>query len=213
MNKIKEENISSLKKFGGLCGITGTVLYILTNFLPLGHISLYALAMLWPLLSIIFVYSIYSFLSYEKQSAANRIAFLFAVLGFTLVACMISVQLAVRWGIEENISASPESKQLYSVILGSVRLVDHGIDVAWDLFIGTSLIFLSVALSGNSNFGKLWGIPSAVLGILLIILNVLTFPWPPDSRGLFDAGPLIGVYIIILSVKLISVKNKELVIS
>jgi peptidoglycan/LPS O-acetylase OafA/YrhL len=85
----------------------------------------------------------------------------------------------------------------------SIRLVDMGIDVAWDLFIGTSLIFLCFALAGDARFGLRWAIPGAVLGFVLIVLNVSTFPWPPNTRGLFDIGPAVGVFIIALSLRLL----------
>ena len=85
----------------------------------------------------------------------------------------------------------------------SLRLVDMGLDVAWDVFIGTALIFLSFALTGHNRFGRWWSIPSALLGGTLIVLNVITFPWPPSSRKLFDIGPAIGVFIIALSTRLL----------
>jgi len=81
--------------------------------------------------------------------------------------------------------------------------VDMGLDVAWDLFIGTSLIFLAVAIRGHRNFGVWWSIPAGMLAILLIVLNSSTFPWPPATRGLFDIGPAIGIYIMSVSGRLL----------
>jgi hypothetical protein len=48
-----------------------------------------------------------------------------------------------------------------------------------------------------------WGIPTGLLGAGLNILNVLTFPWPPDTQGLVDVGPVIGAFILALSVRLL----------
>jgi hypothetical protein len=75
--------------------------------------------------------------------------------------------------------------------------------VAWDILIGTSLIFLSFALARNNRFGTWWALPAGLLGGLLIVLNVSTFPWPPNTQGLFDIGPAIGLFIIALSVRLV----------
>ena len=95
-------------------------------------------------------------------------------------------------------------------MLKSLRLVDMGMDVAWDFLIGTSLVFLSVALGGNAHYGKTWGVITGTLGLALIILNAVTFPWPPDTRGLFDLGPFIGVFIIAISVRLMMIGMRGL---
>ncbi|MBI4429614.1 MAG: hypothetical protein HY562_10905 [Ignavibacteriales bacterium] len=85
----------------------------------------------------------------------------------------------------------------------SVRLVDMGLGVPWDLFVGTSLIFLWLGLIKHKRFGRWWAVPAGLLGGLLIVLNISTFSWPPNTRGLFDIGPAIGVFIIALSVRLL----------
>jgi hypothetical protein len=40
-------------------------------------------------------------------------------------------------------------------------------------------------------------------GAALIGLNLATFPWPPATRGLFDIGPFIALYMAALAVRLI----------
>jgi hypothetical protein len=159
--------------------------------------------MAWPVLSVIFVFSLYEHIKMDRHSSANQLAFLFAAIGFAIVAVMISIQLAVRAGIEEHIANSPENQDFLNLMRRSIRLVDMGIDVAWDLFIGTSLIFLCFALIKHKSFGRRWAVPAGLLGGLLIVLNVSTFPWPPNTQGLFDIGPAIGLFIIALSVRLL----------
>lgn len=189
--------------FGGICGIAGTILYILASFLPLHQNLLYIIAMSWPILSIIFVYSIYKYVAYNHQTFVNQLSVIFALLGFTIVACMISIQLAVKFGINEYISNTTDNRESFDLILKAIRLVDHGLDVAWDLFIGTSLLFLFAAIKGHSKFRLPWAIPALILGIVLIILNAYAFPWPPNTVGLIDIGPLIGLFIIAISIRLI----------
>lgn len=199
MNKGHSPNSMIL---GGICGISGTTMYVLASFLSVNHTILYAIAISWPILSIIFVYSIYKYVALEHQTTANQLSFLFAALGFTIVACMISIQLAVKWGIDEYLIGLPEKEELVSLFRQNIRLVDQGLDVAWDLFIGTSLIFLFAAIKGHYRFRFYWAIPSVILGSLLIIFNVITFPAPPNTKGLLDVGPLVGLYIIALSARL-----------
>ena len=190
--------------FGAVSGIVGTVSYVIAVTVPLNPIPTYVLAMTWPILSIVFVFSLYRFIEIEKQSATNQLAFVFACLAFTLVAGMMSIQLGVRIGMQEYIAkAAKDQQELLEMVRRSVRLVDMGLDVAWDLFIGTALLFLSFSLNEHGGFGRWWGIPSALLGVGLIVLNIMTFPWPPDTRDLIDVGPAIGAFIIALSIRLL----------
>lgn len=189
--------------FGGLGGIVGTLCYIAAITVPMGVVGTLIFSMAWPVLSIVFASSLFRFIGHERQSATNQLAFVFACLAFVLVAAMMSSQLAVVAGMQEyaehSLTGEPD---LLRLMQRSTRLVDMGIDVAWDLFIGTSLIFLSVALKGCQSFGIWWATPAILLGILLIVLNVITFPWPPNTRGLHDIGPAVGLYIIALSARL-----------
>jgi len=205
---VDTEGKSRLYLFGGASGLTGTLCYIAAIAIPLDRISLYIMAMAWPVLSIIFVYSIYRYISIERKTAASQLSFLFASLGFSMVACMLSVQLAVEVGMKDFITATPDKVESLKIIKQSLRLVDQGVDVAWDIFIGTSLIFLSFAIKEHPHFRLAWSIPSFLLGLTLIVLNVITFPYPPDSKGLFDIGPGIGLYLIALSARLLWLGNR-----
>lgn len=189
---------------GGTCGIAGTLFYILAVAVPMPGWLSYLLGMGWPILSIVFAYCLYRLIAVHNDGIMNRLAFLFACIGFSVVATMISVQFAIRTGMAEFMSATiPGEDNLLGIIKRSVRLVDMGMDVAWDFFIGTSLICLAVALSSHPRFGRAWGLASALAGAGLITLNVATFPWPPNSRGLIDLGPFIGLFIILLGSRML----------
>lgn len=195
---------SRLYLLGGISGILGTLSYLAAILVSLDPPSTFAVAMAWPVLSIIFAFSLYRLIGERKQAAANHLAFVFTCLGFTLVAGMLSIQLSVGVGIEEFAAKSATGqREALDLIRRSLRLVDMGLDAAWDLFIGTGLLFLAIALNGDDRFGRWWSIPLAALAAALIALNTLTFPWPPDTRGLFDIGPAIGLFIIAMSVRLV----------
>lgn len=195
--------------WGGASGVIGTLCYVAAAAISLNAQTTFLLAMAWPILSIIFVFCLFRFIDLYKRQMTNYLALIFACLAFTLVAIMLSSQLSVVAGTEEYIKQSPANQQeLLKTFRKSLRLVDLGIDVAWDLFIGTSLIFLAVTLRSHPNFGPWWALPASILGILLIVLNVITFPWPPNTRDLIDVGPAIALYIIALAVRLFSLGIK-----
>jgi hypothetical protein len=179
--------------------------YILAIALPwpetqAGTSSALLVVSAWPILSIVYSYGLYSFIAAERESTANRLSFVFAVTAFTTVLGMLVVQLAVGASIGEIIKGldEPTTKALRR----GLRMIDLGLDVAWDLLIGTALMLSGAAMRRRGGLGLAWALPSVVLGVALIALNAATFPWPPGDRGLFDIGPLIGVFVMALGTRL-----------
>jgi hypothetical protein len=185
--------------------VVAVACYILAIAVPwpetqLGTSTALVVVSAWPILSIVYSYGLYSFVAAEREGAANRLAFVFAVAAFSTVLGMIVVQLAVGAGIGEITKGldEPTTKALQR----GLRMIDLGLDVAWDMLIGTALILSGTAMRRRSGLGPAWAIPSVILGVALIVLNAATFPWPPGDRGLFDIGPFIGVFVMALAARL-----------
>jgi len=195
----------SLWTWSGIAGVVATASYIVAITVPwpetqLGRSAGLIVVTIWPLLSIVYCYGLYDFVAAERPSAANGLAFTFAVAGFATVLAMIVVQLAVDAGIGE-ITRGLDAEAARTLKRG-LRLIDQGLDVAWDMLIGTSLVFSGVAARRRRGLGPGWAFPLMALGAGLIALNVATFPWPPASRGLFDIGPFVGLFEIALAARL-----------
>lgn len=190
---------------GGIAGVAGVACYILAVAVPWpetqwGTSATLLVVSAWPVLSIVYSYGLYGYIASEGESAANRLGLLFSVAAFTTVLAMIVVQLAVGAGIGEITKGlDPETAK---ALRRGLRMVDLGLDVAWDLLIGTALVCSGLAMRGRSGLGSGWGIPSAFFGIALIGLNAATFPWPPADRGLFDIGPFIALFLMALAARL-----------
>jgi hypothetical protein len=190
---------------GGIAGVVGVACYILAIAIPwpetqLGTSAALVVVSAWPILSIIYSYGLYSFVAAEREGAANRLAFVFAVTAFTTVLGMIVVQLAVGAGIGEVTKGLDEPTT--RALRRGLRLIDLGLDVAWDMLIGTALILSGAAMRRRSGLGPGWALPSVALGVALIALNAATFPWPPGDRGLIDIGPFIGIFMMALAARL-----------
>lgn len=186
---------------GGACGVAGTLCYLLVILVPMNTATTFFVAMLWPVLSIVFLTAVYRLLDRESPGFWNTLALVNGCIAFALVAGMLSIQLAVGAGIEEYAAKPDADGQLLASIRESLRLVDLGLDVAWDMFIGMTLLFLFGSLRTSRHYGLGWALPSGAFGLALIVLNTITFPWPPDTRGLPDIGPFIGLFIVALAVR------------
>jgi hypothetical protein len=190
---------------GGIAGMLGVASYIIGIAVPwpetqLGTSIALAVVGAWPILSVVYSYGLYTFVAAENESAANSLALLFAVCGFTTVLAMLVVQLAVGAGLGEITQGLDEDSA--RALRRGLRLIDHGLDVAWDMLIGIALVFSGASIRPRRGLGLAWAVPSAALGVALIALNAATFPWPPAARGLFDVGPLIGLFVFALAARL-----------
>jgi hypothetical protein len=197
--------VRNLSTGGGIAGMLAVCCYILAIAVPwpdtqVGTSTVLLVASAFPILGIIYAYGLCSFVAAERDTAANRLGFAFSVAAFATALSMIVVQLAVGASLTEitrNVDA-----QTASVLRRGLRMVDLGLDVAWDMLIGTGLIFSGVAIRSRRGLGLGWAVPSIALGVVLIVLNAATFPWPPGGRGLVDVGPLVGLFVLVLSGRL-----------
>jgi hypothetical protein len=130
------------------------------------------------------------------SGVAPRLGLLAAVanpLAAALLVAMILVQMAVK-------AAAPHpGTELVGVWLG--------LDVAWDLFVGAGTVLFGLALWCHPRFRPLLAGAGVLAGACLLVLNIATFPAPPAEAGLFDAGPLVGLWYVVLSVRVLIVSR------
>jgi hypothetical protein len=84
-----------------------------------------------------------------------------------------------------------------------------GLDVAWDVFGGAGTVLFGLALFRHPRFRPVTAAGGVLLGALLLVLNIGTFPKPPAEAGLFDIGPYVGLWYIVLSVRVLLVARRE----
>lgn len=136
-----ENQDRSLIIWGGISGVVMTVVYGLGQSLPaagidvtpatLMQIFFWTAAAFGPL-GVINSFAIYKALAWERQGAANRLALLMSLLAYAIVTMMLLVQGSVSYYAMELTADSS--------LLQLLRAVDLGMDLAWDIFMGASLV-------------------------------------------------------------------------
>lgn len=191
--------------YGGIAGALSVCSYAMAIFVPLPETQLgtslsVVIGSAFPILGIIASYAICDFIAAERKTAANRIAFVFAVAGFATLLAMLLVQMAIVSGLPEI--AQDLDAATAKVLKRAVRMVDLGLDVAWDLLYCTAMIFWGFALRKRRGYGPIWAFLSIALGALLMVFNVATFPWPPGDHGSIDLGPAAALLMLALNIRL-----------
>ena len=116
-------------------------------------------------------------------AAGSRMALIAAVANVVAAGqllAMLMVQTSVRAVVEQ-----PEL---------ALKAVWWGLDVAWDLYLGVGTILFALSMFGRRGLGAWLAVPGLLIAILFLVFNIATFPEPPDTAGLVDLGPLVGLW-------------------
>lgn len=191
---------------GAIAGLAGLLCYVGAVAVPfpetqLGNALGILVASGFAILNIVFCYALYSVIRAEAPGHANRLGLLFAVVAFATLLSMLCVQQAIMMAVPELTAGMDE--QTATTLRRSLRMVDMGLDVAWDFLIGSGMICFGLAMRGHRVLRRIWAPGYILLGGALILLNAATFPWPPATRGLFDIGPFIGLFMAALAVRIL----------
>ena len=77
-----------------------------------------------------------------------------------------------------------------------------GLDVAWDVFLAIGTFLFALNMWTHPRFGRAFAIVGGSLTALLLVLNLGVFPEPPESAGLFDPGPLVGLWYLAVAIRI-----------
>jgi hypothetical protein len=173
----------------GLC-VSAAYPLILFAPLPLG-VTVFLSAVVGPLLALGSV-GLYFFLKADRRTIPAQIGLFANIIAGTLFTTMLLVQIAIR-------SSKP--------VLTALHKVHLGLDVSWDVYIGLGTIFFAWAMLRHPRLGPVFALPGLLVGILVLTLNIWTFPTPPPEAGLFDVGPFVGIWYLAATLRIVTSLN------
>lgn len=182
--------------WGIAAGFFTGLIYPLLIFVPLPEfVSLPLVAAFGPGLIISSV-GLYYFLKIHRHTVTSQMAVLFNIIAGTLLSVMIIVQLAIRdkmpalssFDTTDSIQAA-----LRNLWLG-LDNVQLGLDIAWDVYLVFGTFFFALNMVKHPRLGKIIGLSGMTIAALLFVMNLYTFPQPPGEAGLFDFGPITGLW-------------------
>lgn len=171
---------------GGLCA---SIFYPLLIFLPGAPLAVSAAlaALLGPAIGLASL-GLHRLLRLGGRPTASAIGAISNVAAGALLTAMLLVQLGVR-------SRAPDT-------VGDMVGIWLGLDVAWDVYVGLGTVCFAVSMFAHPRYRWPFAVPGLAIGLLLLVLNLWTFPEPPDTAGLVDVGPLVGLWYLVVTVQL-----------
>ncbi|MEX2653191.1 MAG: hypothetical protein WD473_12220 [Acidimicrobiia bacterium] len=120
------------------------------------------------------------------------------------VTLMLLAQLGLkRWfEIQFGIASTDSSEPALHAAFEAANGIQLGLDVAWDLFLGLGTVLLAWNMWHHPRFGRLFALSGAAIAIALLVANLGVFPEPPADAGSIDLGPLVGLWYLIITIRL-----------
>jgi hypothetical protein len=192
MNAVTSSNELDYRWAGvtAVCGTVGIVAYIGTIAASHSTSPILAVPLLFAFAFGITVSSIglYHILGGTTGSRMALIAAVANVIAAAQLLAMLMVQMSVYSMVQQPDAA--------------LKAVWWGLDVAWDLYVGTGTILFALCMFGRRGLGAWFAVPGLLISVLFLIFNIATFPKPPDTAGLVDLGPLVGLWYLMVYVRL-----------
>lgn len=222
-----------LVRIGGVSGIIAFLIYgsaiFLNNLLP-GHnattteeflaalgtgkngtimMAAYFFIAAFGLLGLVSMLGLHRALTHKRTSILAALGMIYGCIAFVIVDLMLIVQGAVRTLMGARFVATQETeKHLIVAQYRSLRSIDLGLDLVWDVFICISILLIGISMIRNPFFGRILGISGMVISLALLGFNIAAAPNPPGSAGLVDLGPLVGLWFIVVSIQMIRVAKR-----
>ncbi|MEE8577914.1 MAG: hypothetical protein V3T31_11715 [candidate division Zixibacteria bacterium] len=179
------------------------VTYLLPTQVPLPIHLTYLLFMAFGPFFSAAILSIYHYMKPEGDSPWLTIGTVWLIIGGALNTMMAAMQGALRMYMFDLERDEAMAKVAWKMGLHAGNAIQLGADVAWDYFVLPGLILWGVAFLSHQRFGKWFGWPAIIIGTGGMVLNCWTFPTPPGNAGLFDGGPLVGIWFGVITIQLL----------
>lgn len=194
---------------GGVCGLASIASYLSAAFVPLPDILSYVAAFAFGPLVAIGALGLYHCLALQREGPLVQIATLFAIGAGVTVLLMLTTQQSIFGVMSAARANSPDvsTKEVYEKIALGLNSVHWGMDIAWDMLIGVSVVLFGTSMLKHPRFGKIFGALGIVLGVLLLGFNLYHFPTPPASVDSIDWGPFVALWMTTAFILLLRAKT------
>lgn len=190
-------------RIGFAFGLSACTTYPLLLFLPMNTPLTVAVACTFGLSLSAASIGLYHFLFLPRKTVSLQLGTVSNVIAGAVVNMMLVTQLAINYKLAGFVAGteSDSTRESLSLIWKSVSQVQLGLDVVWDVYVALGTILFALNMLRHPRFGRVFAIAGILVGALLLLLNLFSFPTPPSEAGLVDLGPVLGVWYLAVSIQ------------
>jgi hypothetical protein len=186
-------------RIGMIAGILADLVYATFFIVPWPLSLAVFVALSFGVLLMVAAVGLRAFLGLHRPGIVPDLAALFTIVGAALVDAMLVVQLAVR---NPPVGADADAAVEAAREIGD--RVHYGLDVGWDVFIALGTLLFAWAALRHPRLGWWIGIPGIAVAVALLAFNLASFPVPPAGAGSIDVGPLVGLWYLVVSIRVLT---------
>jgi hypothetical protein len=147
---------------------------------------------------------LYHILRLHRRTVTLDLALMANVAAGITVPLMLFAQLGLkRWfEVQFGPGSTDSSERSLHAAFEAANGIQLGLEVAWDLFLAVGTVLLAGNMWHHPRFGRLVAVTGAAIAVALAAANLAVFPEPPADAGSVDLGPLIGLWYLIVTIRL-----------
>jgi len=193
------------ERIGAWAGVVALLCYFSAAFLPLPDEFGRLLGFSFGPLFIVSFLGIHAALNGDADGIALRVGVIFGVIAGAVVTTLLTIQIGNQMWLDQAITTSVGAEEVAAaqMLWEAVNRVQALMDVSWDIFLSSGAALIGVSMVSSARFGPLWGWLGILSALLLLTLNLYTFPRGPAYVGLVDVGPILALWFGAVYVRII----------
>jgi hypothetical protein len=191
-------------RVGAVCGFVACVSYAVAVAAPVNSaVALVVACVFGPALAGASM-GLYHVLRAHRRTVSLDLGLMANVAaGITVTLMDLSPLGLKRWfEVKFGTGSTDSSERALHAAFEAANGIQLGLDVAWDVFLALGTVLLAANMWRHPRFGRLLTISGSVIAVALVVANLATFPEPPGDAGSIDLGPVIGLWYLIVTVRL-----------
>jgi hypothetical protein len=145
---------------------------------------------------------IHQVLRLRRRTVSADLGLLANIAASLTVTLMLFAQTGLEgwFDLEFGEGATESADRTLDAAFEAANGLQLGLDVAWDVFIGIGTVLFAVNMWRHPKFGRVLAGAGIAIAVPFIALNLALFPDPPEHAGVFDPGPLVGLWYLAATV-------------
>ena len=188
----------SFINIGIVSTIIASILYALYYYLNLSPLLDLVFAMLFALTISLSSNGIYHFIRIHTNRPCLQVGLKLSILAGLVFALTAAVRISLQWPLEGILVQGDQS---FTYCLSS--RVFMGLEFVWKLLFALGIILLALPAFNHPKLGKILPILGILFGLMIVIVNFISFPERPESVNLTGMGPAAGLWHLLVSIFII----------
>lgn len=193
-------------RVGAASGFLAVLSYTLISAAPLSSAQGLVVACVFGPALMCASTGLYHVLRAHRRTVTLDLGLMANVAASVTVTVMLFAQLGLkRWfDVQFGSGSTDSSEPALHAAFEAANGIQLGLDVAWDLFLALGTTLLAFNMWHHPRFGRVLAGSGSVIAVALAVANLAVFPEPPGQAGSIDLGPVIGVWYLIVTIRLAS---------